>query len=298
MRILVMGRSGQLATALRSIALPTGWHLIACGRPLLNVCDPAATANVIHETQPDVIINAAAFTAVDEAERKEAEALALNRDAPAALARLCAARDIPLVHISTDYVFDGRKGAPYVETDTPAPLNAYGRSKLAGEEAVRTSGARYVIVRTAWLFSPHRCNFLQTMLRLAEHEEFLRIVTDQYGSPTCALHLAEALITLLQRWRDAPSDFPWNHIWHLAGTGHASRFAWAQEIMRVSARLGGPSAPLHPITTADYPMPARRPSDSRLDCSAIVKELQISLPPWQEGVEQSVRYLLDQGKTR
>ena len=298
MRILVIGRSGQLATALRRVALPPGWHLTTCGRPMLDVCDPAATARVIHETRPDVIINTAAFTAVDEVERKESEAMALNRDAPAALAQLCADRDIPLVHISTDYVFNGEKKAPYLETDNPAPVNVYGRSKLAGEEAVRTSGARYVIVRTAWLFSPHGRNFLQTMLRLAEREEFLRIVADQYGSPTCALHLAEALITMLQRWRDTPGDFPWNHTWHLAGAGHASRFAWAQEIMRVSARLGGPSAALHPITTAEYPTPARRPSDSRLDCSSIVRELQISLPPWQEGVEQSVRYLLDQGKMR
>ena len=295
MRILVVGHSGQLATSLRDAQLPASWILHTAGRPELDVLKAASFEEKMDVFGPDVVINTAAWTAVDAAEEHEREAYALNRDAPSLLARVCARHDIPLIHISTDYVFDGKKGKPYTETDETNPLNVYGRSKLAGEEAVRDSGAKHVILRVSWLFGPYGHNFLRTMVRLASERESLNIVADQHGAPTCTLHLADALLALLERWQRNPASFPWNRTWHLAGAGYATWFDLAREIMDASQKLGGPSAQVNPITTAEYPTPATRPMDSRLDCSAIEGELGICLPPWQEGVMVSLERLYQGG---
>ncbi len=292
MRILVIGHTGQLATALRETSLPAGWHLRTLGRPALDLCDAEAIAAVLTNDAPDVIINTAAYTAVDAAEENAEAAFALNHDAPARLARACARHAIPLIHISSDYVFAGNKGAPYTENDPPEPVSIYGRSKRAGEMAIRESGATHLIIRTAWLFSPYGHNFLRTILRLAEKGAPLHIVADQRGTPTCALHLAAALIALLARWHAEPETFPWNRTWHLAGAGHATWFELATAIMRAAPDFGLPSVPIQAIATTEYPAKAPRPPDSRLDCSAIDRALGIRLPPWREGVIASLQHLV------
>ena len=295
MRVLVIGRSGELATALQETHLPDGWVLQALGRPELDVRKQDSILGALDACRPDVVINTAAYTAVDDAEDNVEEAFTLNRDAPAMLARECARYDIPLVHISTDYVFSGHKQAPHVETDDTDPVNIYGRSKLAGEIAIRAVGGRFCIVRTAWLFGAHGCNFLRTILERAKRGKPLRIVQDQRGNPTCATHLAEALMSLLIRWQQAPERFPWNRVWHLAGSGEATWLELAEAIMDASRQLGGPSVAVFPISTSEYPTRAKRPVDSRLDCSAIAKALDIQLPHWQLGVELTVQTLLGKG---
>ena len=262
------------------------------GRAGLDIRNGRGIAESLDAFRPDAVINTAGYTAVDEAEDNVEEAYALNRDGPALLARECAERDVPLVHVSTDYVFDGRKGAPYREEDAPAPPNVYGRSKLAGEEAVREAGGRFCIIRTAWLYGPHGRNFLRTMLEKAQRGEPLRVVADQRGTPTCAVHLAEGLMALLSRWEDAPESFPWNRTWHLTGSGEATWHGLAEAIMDASRRLGGPAVSVEAIGTGEHPAKARRPADSRLDCSAIAREVGIRLPHWREGVEESLRRLL------
>ncbi len=292
MRILVIGHSGQLASALREAALPTGWKLHTLGRPILDVRNGSSLGAAMDAFRPDVVINTAAFTAVDAAENDIKAAFELNRDTPARIAHACAQGAIPIVHISSDYVFDGSKGSPYTEEDPPHPLNVYGCSKLAGEEAIREAGAPYLIVRTAWLFGPHGNNFLRTILRLSKKGTPLRIVADRFGTPTCSLHLATALISLLARWHTDKNAFPWNRTWHIAGSGHASWYDLARTIMQTAHELGMPAAPVQPIASVHHPARAPRPRDSRLDCSAIAHTLGLHLPPWQEGVTASMKRLL------
>lgn len=293
MRVLVIGHSGQLATALRKAKLPEGWILRTMGRPALDIRKGNDIARALDTFRPDAVINTAAYTAVDEAEEREREAFALNRDAPVLLARECARHDVPLVHVSTDYVFDGYKGMPYTETDETAPLNVYGRSKLAGENAVQDAGGRFCIIRTAWLFGPYGRNFLRSILERAQCGQPLRIVADQRGTPTCVEHLAQGLVHLLARWQQAPEAFPWNRIWHLAGTGEATWHGLAEAIMNASRRMGGTAVPVQAISTREYPARARRPVDSRLDCSGVAQAAGVRLPHWRVGVEASVRRLLE-----
>lgn len=291
MRLLVAGAQGQLARAMIELApSATDVTAFALGRPALDLTAPASVLKTLADFKPDVIVNAAAYTAVDKAESEPDAAMALNADGPARLAEAADKMGAILIHVSTDYVFDGTKPTPYVEDDPTAPLGAYGRSKLAGEEAVRAATARHIILRTAWVHSPFGANFVKTMLRLAADRPEVRVVDDQIGSPTYAPHLAEAILAI-SRTALADSGASRFGTYHAAGAGAVTWCGMAREVMRVSASLGGPSANVTAITTAGYPTPARRPANSRLDCTKLATAFGVTLPRWEDGVVECVRRL-------
>lgn len=287
MRILVIGRGGQLALSLAEAALPAGASIAFAGRPDCDIRDAASVAAAIDREKPDIVVIAAAYTAVDRAETEEAEAFAVNADGPANVGKACAARGVPVIHVSTDYVYDGAKAAPYVEGDATHPLGAYGRSKLAGEERLAAAQPACVILRTAWVHSPFGGNFVRTMLRLAETRDVIGVVDDQRGNPTYAPHLADAVLAVAAAIVDgAPSG-----VYHAVGGGETSWFGLAREVFAQAEALGMAAPKLEPITTADYPTPARRPANSRLDAAKLRRTFGVTLPAWQEGVAACVARL-------
>ncbi|MGE0699487.1 MAG: dTDP-4-dehydrorhamnose reductase [Hyphomicrobiaceae bacterium] len=293
MRLLVAGWQGQLARALVEIA-PANPRIeaLAVGRPALDLVQPATIVRAMTDFRPDVIVNAAAYTAVDKAESEPDAAFALNRDGARRLAEEAARRGAAIIHVSTDYVFDGRKATPYVEDDATGPLGVYGRSKLEGEEAVRAANPRHCIVRTSWVHSAGGANFVRTMLRLASDRNVVRVVDDQIGTPTYAPHLAEAILALAQRVSGAGEGDPGWGTYHAAGTGAVTWCGLAREVFRLSGARGGPVAEVEAITTADYPTPARRPANSRLDCTRLDARHGIRLPVWEAGVVEGLNRLL------
>ena len=303
MRLLIAGWQGQVARALVEIA-PAAPDItaLAVGRPALDLCEPASITRAMTDFKPDVIVNTAAYTAVDLAEREPDAAFALNRDGARLLAEAAAKRGAALIHLSSDYVFDGAKSEPYVETDATAPLNVFGRSKLAGEDAVRLAAPRHVILRTSWVYSATGRNFVRTMLAKAQDVGLagapLRVVDDQAGSPTYAPHLAEAVLAVGRRIAGLDGRDEGRDLWgtyHAAGTGYASWCGLAREVFAASARTGGASASVTPIASADYPTLAARPLNARLDCSKLARMFAIRLPPWESGVHACVQRLLAQG---
>ncbi|SDX83492.1 dTDP-4-dehydrorhamnose reductase [Citreimonas salinaria] len=276
--ILVFGHSGQVATELRRVGGVT-----ALGRDAFDLRDPHSAARAIDAHDPLAVINAAAWTAVDAAETAESDALVLNAEAPGALGRACAARDIPLVHVSTDYVFDGTGTTPWHEDDAPAPLGAYGRTKLAGEHAVRAAGGPHVILRTSWVFSAHGSNFVRTMLRLSDTRDRVSVVADQVGGPTPAADVAGALLHMAQALRDGHRG----GTYHLAGAPHVSWAGFAREIFDAAGR----DTLIDEVTTARYPTPAPRPLNSRLDCAAIMRDFKIPVPDWRAGLRTVLKEL-------
>ena len=282
MKLLVTGTSGQLAQSLLEAGLATGTDVVALRRPQLDLTIPGTIRSALADVRPDLVVNAAAYTAVDKAESEEALAHKVNAAGAGELARQCDRLGLPLVHISTDYVFDGAKTTPYVEDDAPAPMNAYGRSKLAGELAVAAACRRHFILRTSWIYSPFGTNFVRTMIRLAGERPQLRVVDDQIGCPTYAPHLAEAILTVAGRARAAGSDAPWG-TYHVAGSGETTWHGFAREILALLAAKGRPAPPLAAITTAEYPTAAGRPANSRLDCSRLAATFGIRLPDWRDG---------------
>jgi dTDP-4-dehydrorhamnose reductase len=292
MRLLIAGWQGQVARALVELApLAPDVEAFAVGRPGLDLCNATSITRAMTDVRPDIIINSAAYTAVDKAESEHEAAFALNRTGAGLLAQEAAKRGAAIIHISTDYVFDGRKTTPYVETDAVAPQNIYGRSKLQGEEAVRQVNAQHIIARTAWVYSPVGANFVKTMLRIAGERDSVRVVDDQMGNPTYAPHLAKVLLDIARKVRHAPHDGQWG-TYHLAGRGDVSWCGFAREVFRASAGLGGPSAEVTAITTAEYPTPAARPKNSRLDCSKAQQTFGVALPDWRDGVRECVTRLL------
>jgi dTDP-4-dehydrorhamnose reductase len=293
MRILIAGWQGQLARALVEIAPgEADITALAVGRPALDLCEPASITRAMTDFQPDVIINTAAYTAVDKAESEPDAAFALNRDGARLLAEAASRRGAAIIHISTDYVFDGAKPAPYVEDDPTGPIGVYGRSKLEGEEAVRGTNPRHAIVRTAWVHSAGGTNFVRTMLRLAAERPVVRVVDDQWGSPTYAPHLARAVLALARRLKGREAGDPAWGTYHAAGRGEVTWCGLARAAFAVSSANNGPTARVEAITTADYPTPARRPANSRLDCGKLERMHGIRLPDWQEGVADCVRRLV------
>jgi dTDP-4-dehydrorhamnose reductase len=239
---------------------------------------------------PDMIVNAAAYTAVDQAESDSAAAFAVNRDGAANLARAAAARRIPILHLSTDYVFDGTKKSPYEEIDPVAPLGVYGASKLAGEQEVAAANAAHVILRTAWVYSPVGKNFLKTMLRVADGRDELGVVDDQVGNPTSAHDIAVGLVAIARRIAD---DGNWTPgVYHMTGAGEASWADFAAFIFETSGALGGPTAHVRRITSAEYPTPVARPANSRLDCAKLSAEFGVTLPAWEGSTRACVEQLL------
>lgn len=280
MRILISGHTGQVA---RELQLALSEHeLISLDRHAFDLAQPASLRPTILRERPDLLINAAAHTAVDQAEQEQALAFAINAEAPGAMAVACAELGIPLIHYSTDYVFDGRKTGPYSEDDIPNPLSVYGASKLAGEQAIADSGCDHLILRTSWVYSRHGRNFLLTMQRLLQEREQLNVVADQIGAPTWAGSIAVATAELVDAWQQG------NHQWgtyHLTNQGETSWFGFAQAIGARLRASGKPCAELRPIPTSDYPTPAHRPLNSRLDGSKLERNWNVRLPDWQAALD-------------
>lgn len=277
--ILVFGRSGQVATELQGFA-----DVTAVGRDRCDLASPEACAAVIESLAPAAVINAAAYTAVDRAEEEEGLAQAVNGAAPSAMAAACAKRGIPLIHISTDYVFDGSGNTPWAPTAPPAPQSAYGRTKLAGEEAVRAAGGCHAILRTSWVFSAHGNNFVKTMLRLAESRDSLNVVADQIGGPTPARAIAEACLQIADQLVHDPTK---SGTYHFSGAPDVSWYDFARAIFAEAGR----DLIVHPIPTSDYPTPASRPLNSRLDCGSTEQTFGIARPDWRRALSGVIKHL-------
>jgi dTDP-4-dehydrorhamnose reductase len=288
MRIFVAGSSGQLARALKARALSHGHIVETFGRPALDLGVPDDFEALIAGFEPDLVINAAGYTAVDGAESAAGLAMAINRCGAAHLAATARRLGLPFLHVSTDYVFDGEKGEPYVENDTTNPLGAYGRSKCEGEARVRVEHPDAVIVRTGWVYSQDGGNFVHSMVRLAATRERLEIVADRFGNPTYAGDLADGLLAIAGRL-DRPRG-----VFHLAGAIDASWYALAAGVMDRLEAAGLPTPELVPISGDNYSAPARRPRDSRLDCSLAETTFKVRLPGWPESLGVAVAAILNQ----
>lgn len=292
MRILVTGREGQLARSLKERAQGlSGIDLAFVGRPEVDLAIPGALAAAIADGQPDAVINAAAYTDVDGAEDERDVAFRLNADAAGEAADAAAAIGAPIIHISTDYVFDGRADRPYREDDPVDPVNAYGASKAAGEERVRSVNPRHLIIRTSWVVSPFGRNFVKTMVNAARTRDVLRVVDDQRGRPTSALDLAEAVLAVVQRWSGG-DELGLGATYHVAGSGETSWCGLAREVMDECRRLGAPAAEVQPIASSEWPTRAVRPAYSVLDCSRFEAQFSHSLPDWRTSAPEIVRRLV------
>ncbi|GLK65206.1 MULTISPECIES: dTDP-4-dehydrorhamnose reductase [Paracoccus] len=278
--LLVFGRTGQVATELARL-VPEARFL---GRDQADLTDPQACAAAIRTSGCAAVLNAAAYTAVDRAESEPDLARAINAEAPVAMARAAAELGVPFLHISTDYVFDGSGERPWDETDPTGPLGVYGATKLAGEVGVAGAGAQWAVMRTSWVFSAHGANFVKTMLRLGAEREELRVVADQHGGPTPAGDIAAACLAMLDTMRADPAR---GGIYHFAGAPDASWAGFAREIMTQA----GLSCRVTEIATSDYPTPARRPANSRLNCAAISRDFGINRPDWRAGLAKVLQEL-------
>ena len=281
MRILLTGKDGQIGWELQRTLAPLG-EVVAFGRNGLDLADLGALSSTVRALQPDVIVNAAAYTAVDQAQKEPELAMRLNAEAPGVLAREAARSGALLVHISTDYVFDGRKNSPYVEDDAVNPINSYGSSKLAGEAAVREAGGRHLILRTSWIYAARGKNFLRTILRLAHERDELRVVSDQIGAPTWSRLVAEAIAHLVALTRTQHAGVPGTY--HLTTGGETSWHGFAQEAITQATKLAGFKARVQtitPIPSSEYPLPAQRPLNSRLSNARLETAFALRLPDWQ-----------------
>lgn len=293
MTILLLGANGQLGQELRRALAPLG-SMVSTTRsgalPDGTACEvadfdqPASLAALLDRVQPTVVVNAAAYTAVDRAEEDRDAAFRANAEAPGVMARWCAQAGVPLVHYSTDYVFDGQGTRPYREDDTTAPLGVYGASKLAGEEAIRAAGGRHLIFRAAWVYASHSANFLRTMLRVGAERDVLRVVADQIGTPTPAALIADVTAQALQH------DGALSGTWHLTAKGETSWHGFAEAIFAEAVAAGMlPRAPkVEAITTAEYPTPAKRPAYSHLDVAKLEQDFGVVLPRWQDGLKRVI----------
>ncbi|MFL9672765.1 dTDP-4-dehydrorhamnose reductase [Pseudomonas marginalis] len=283
MKILITGQHGQVSQALKTQLQGLG-ELIVLGREQLDLADAERIRQQVRVHRPDLIINAAAHTAVDQAENEADLAFAINATAPGVLAEEAKTLGSPLIHYSTDYVFDGSKPGPYTEADTPNPLGVYGQSKLAGEQAIAAVGGQYLILRTSWVYSNHGKNFLLTMQRLLQEKPHLRIVADQIGAPTWAVTIAASTRALIERWQAGKAG-EWG-IYHLTAKGETSWFGFAQAIGEHLRASGRACAELEAIPSSAYPTPARRPLNSRLDCSHLRQQWHVSQPLWQDALRE------------
>lgn len=291
MKVLVTGKEGQLA---RSLVERAQRHhdieMIALGRPELDLAILGSAARVIARQAPDVVINAAAYTAVDQAEDEPDLAFQVNAAGAGEVAAAARETGARIIQISTDYVFDGRGQGAYPPDAVPAPIGVYGTSKLHGEEAVRDANADHVIVRTAWVYSPFGRNFLKTMMALAETRESVSVVADQRGNPSSALDLADGLLAVLKGWREGGRS-GLGGTYHLAGSGEVSWFEFAVAIFAESARLGLATAAVQPILTADWPTRAVRPANSVLDSSKFRRDFGFAMPPLQQSITEVIQRL-------
>jgi len=291
MRIAVTGKQGQIVQSLLALAPAHGVEVIAVGRPELDLADPASVQPALATARPDVIVSAAAYTAVDKAESEAELAHAVNALGAGAVAEAAAGLGVPVIHLSTDYVFSGDKHSPYIETDPTGPISVYGSTKLEGELRVAAGHANHVILRTAWIYSPFGANFVKTMLRLAESRDEVRVVADQHGCPTSALDIADAVFAIAKRLSENSSP-ALRGTFHLTGSGVATWAQFAQEIFARSKALGGRAAHVVPISTAEYPTPARRPANSRLSGDKLAETYGIRLPDWKRSTDVVMQAIL------
>jgi len=283
LKILINGQHGQVSRELQKRLADLG-QLFVLGRDQLDLANPEQIRQQIRAHRPDLIINAAAHTAVDQAESEPDLAFAINATAPGILAQEAADLGIPLIHYSTDYVFDGSKAEPYTEDDETNPLSVYGRSKLTGERAIAAAHSQHLILRTSWVYSNHGRNFLLTMQRLLQEKPELRIVADQVGAPTWAGTIANSTRALIERWQAGQAG-AWG-TYHLTASGETSWFGFAQAIGEQLLALNKPCAILEAIPSSAYPTPATRPLNSRLDCSRLSREWQVSQPDWHTALRE------------
>ena len=284
MKIFIAGVHGQVGQALQCQASSLGWQVKAVDRDELDITDADAVLATIRSYAPEAVINAAAYTAVDQAEAEPDMAFAINRDGPSYIANACEEAGIPLVHYSTDYVFDGTKANAYGEDDPVAPLGVYGASKLAGEQAVRAGCPQHLILRTSWVFSAAGHNFVKTMLRLGKERQQLRVVADQFGKPTAAAELARLTCEILPKAKDR-----WG-IYHVAQPPVTSWHGFAEAIFAEARRQGMDLkvSDVQAITTAEYPIPARRPVNSELNCERLEAAFGVSIRPWRESLAEVI----------
>jgi len=297
MKLLVLGAGGQVGRELCRLDWPAGYRLAAFDRDRVDITERQPVFAAVARERPDIVVNAAAYTAVDRAESEPEQAWAGNCTGPANLAAACSEAGIPLVHISTDYVFDGGKAGPYREDDPVSPLGVYGASKEAGDRAVREAQGRHVILRTAWVYSAHGHNFVKTMLRLAVDRPVLRVVADQQGSPTGAADIAAAIATVVQRIADGNTS--WG-TYHFTGAGAVTWHGFAEAIFELAAQWNanwrGAPPRVDAITTADYPTPARRPANSVLDCTRIGEAFGIVPRPWRAALAEVIAELYGEAR--
>jgi dTDP-4-dehydrorhamnose reductase len=281
MRIAVTGKQGQVVSALIEVGPKLGVEIFPVGRPELDLLSPETVQPALANIRPNIIVNAAAYTAVDQAEKEPEAAMAVNAGGATAVADAARTLGVPIVHLSTDYVFDGRKSTPYIEQDQVAPANVYGASKLAGEAAVTAATRDHVILRTAWVYSPYGKNFVRTMLTLAQSRDEVSVVADQYGCPTYAHDIAVGIVAIGRNLLDRPHCEQLRGIFHLACAGETNWAGFASAIFESLHLLGKRVPKVTPITSAQYPTPARRPANSRLDCSKLERGYNIRLPSWR-----------------
>ena len=288
MRILLTGANGQVGWELSNRGGQRGFEVLALDRADLDITDPVSVSEEVNRSGVSLVVNAAGYTAVDEAESEPELAFAANRDGPAYLASACGKAGIPLVHISTDYVFDGQKKGAYLETDPVSPLSIYGKSKAAGEVAVREHLREHFILRTGWVYGVHGHNFVKTMLRLGREREEVQVVTDQYGCPTYAADLAETILRIAAQLQEG-RQIIWG-TYHYCGKGVTSWHGFAEEIFRLANQYTSLKVKrIEPISTAEYPTPAKRPANSVLDCSLVEKEFGIRSRPWSESLARMIK---------
>jgi len=293
--ILVIGKSGQVARALARCNLSSSLEFICLGRPQLDIGNADSLEAAFKDIKPALVINAAAYTAVDKAEDEKDAAYQINAEGPANLARLCVAYDLALIHLSTDYVFNGEATRPYKSDDPIDPQSVYGASKAAGEEAVRQSLKKHIIIRTAWVYGVDGHNFVKTMLKLGETRDQLSIVDDQTGSPTYADDIAAALERIALRIVQKRDDISWGTC-HLTNRGETTWFGFAGEVFRLAGLSGDPVPDLTPITTQQYPTPAHRPKYSVLELSGVRDDFGIELPLWQVSLKRCLNELFQRAR--
>ena len=292
-RIAVTGNNGQVVRSLVERSAGTDSEVVCVGRPALDLGDPDTIDRAIGAAAADVLVSAAAYTNVDKAETEGDLTDLINARAPGLLAARAKSLGIPLIHLSTDYVFDGTKSDPYNEQDPICPINAYGRSKAAGERAVASAHSRHVILRTSWVYSPFGRNFVRTMLELARKQDEVRVVADQVGNPTAAADIADGILAVARNLVADGSDERYG-TFHMTAAGATNWAEFATAAFLASAERGGPSARVVPIASAEYHTPARRPANSRLDCAKIARVHGVSLPQWRSSLGPCVERILEQ----
>ncbi|MEQ8699479.1 MAG: dTDP-4-dehydrorhamnose reductase [Bauldia litoralis] len=293
--ILIFGGGGQLAQEIVARSALAGVPAVAIRRDAADIADDRQVADTIRKFEPTTVVNAAAYTDFDRAETDSSAAMRANRDGPAVLAEHCRANGLPLIHFSTDYVFDGRKVGPYREDDPAVPLSVYGRSKLAGEEAVRARHADYLILRVSWVYGRYGENFLKTILRLGQERDSLNVVADQHGSPTASTDIADAVIRLIPVVEGGGAPFG---TYHFAGTGETTWYMFAAAILEAAAELTGRTVTVRPIPGSEYPAAAERPANSVLDSGLFERTFGFRAKPWQESTRRVVAELLSEGEAR